>query len=389
MQRLRCFLLLSFFLTLLSTTKAQLGFEPVRVKLREGTVTAYKQSFALVMGVTNYQNGLPPLPGVSMDMAHVKQALEEHGFKVTLILDPDLPAMDEAFSRFVSTYGLYPDARLLFYFAGHGYTIKTSLGEELGYLVPADAPNPVRDPMGFQNNAMEMSQIEIYTKRIKSKHALFLFDACFSGSLFATSMTLPQPLTMKTLQPVREFITSGTADETVPDKSIFCSQFLEGLRGEADLDRDGNVSGTELGSFLQQTVINYSYETQHPQFGKLRNPNLDKGDFIFVVPRTETPPENQVRNNQNDISSPQEVADPINKREKVPVATGDLKVQAGYSGDFFIDDVFYQTLTEKSTVLFFNIPLGMHTFVLKGAKTTRKEVNVVKDQTNTIIFPAD
>jgi len=99
MQRLRCFLLLSFFLTLLSTTKAQLGFEPVRVKLREGTVTAYKQSFALVMGVTNYQNGLPPLPGVSMDMAHVKQALEEHGFKVTLILDPDLPAMDEAFSR--------------------------------------------------------------------------------------------------------------------------------------------------------------------------------------------------------------------------------------------------------------------------------------------------
>ncbi|MCK9203045.1 MAG: caspase family protein [Bacteroidales bacterium] len=372
---------------------AQLGFQTVPIRIRGGEVTAYKQSFALVIGVTNYQNGLPPLPGVSLDMSDVKQALEEQGFKVTLILDPDLTELDRAFSGFITTYGLFPDARLLFYFAGHGYTIKTKLGEELGYIVPANAPNPTRDQVGFQNNAMEMSQIEVYTKRIKSKHALFLFDACFSGSLFATSMTLPQPLSQKTLQPVREFITSGTADEQVPDKSIFCSQFLLALKGEADMDHDGYVTGTELGAFIQQSVINYSYETQHPQFGKIRNPNLDKGDFVFVIP---TPgPAAMPPSASPGISlvtaptTPPTVRQDETKNESPAKGTGELKVYSEVTGDLFIDDIFYQTIVEKSTVLFFNVSAGKHILHFSGSKNIQKEIIIIKDQTNAIDFGKD
>ena len=33
---------------------------------------------------------------------------------------------------------------------------------------------------------------------------------------------------------------------------------------------------------LQEKVINYSRKAQHPQFGKINNPKLDKGDFVFV-----------------------------------------------------------------------------------------------------------
>jgi len=39
-----------------------------------------------------------------------------------------------------------------------------------------------------------------------------------------------------------------------------------------------------LGEYLQTTVVNYSKGTQHPQYGKIRNPYLDKGDFIFQIP---------------------------------------------------------------------------------------------------------
>jgi hypothetical protein len=57
------------------------------------------------------------------------------------------------------------------------------------------------------------------------------------------------------------------------------------LQGEGDMNGDGYVTGTELGKFLQETVINYSHGAQHPQYGKIRHPHLDKGDVVFTVTR--------------------------------------------------------------------------------------------------------
>jgi hypothetical protein len=50
---------------------------------------------------------------------------------------------------------------------------------------------------------------------------LFIFDSCFSGSVFATSRAAPGIIDYKIANPVRQFIASGAADETVPDKSVF------------------------------------------------------------------------------------------------------------------------------------------------------------------------
>jgi hypothetical protein len=58
-------------------------------------------------------------------------------------------------------------------------------------------------------------------------------------------------LARKTADPVRQFITSGTEDQQVPDVSIFRPQLVHGLASEADLDRDGYITGSELGLFLE------------------------------------------------------------------------------------------------------------------------------------------
>lgn len=34
--------------------------------------------------------------------------------------------------------------------------------------------------------------------------------------------------------------------------------------------------------YLSNKVVNYSHKRQHPQYGKINNPDLDRGDFIFV-----------------------------------------------------------------------------------------------------------
>ena len=173
-------------------------------------VILYKASYALVIGVSNYTNGWPNLPGVARDVPAVKAALEAQGFNVTVKMNPDRNALEQAFTAFINQYGQTPENRLLFYFAGHGHTLKLAYGGEMGYIVPADAPDPSRDQNGFLANALDMQMFEVYAKRIQAKHALFLFDSCFSGSLFAVSRAAPQAIGYLTSKPVRQFMTSGS-----------------------------------------------------------------------------------------------------------------------------------------------------------------------------------
>jgi tetratricopeptide (TPR) repeat protein len=270
---------------------AERGINVVKIIDAQGQeVGLYHQSHALVIGVSDYSEGWPRLPGVQQDVKAVRDVLKEHGFNVETVTNPTRAQLYQAFSNFINRYGQTVENRLLFYFAGHGHTCKLAYGEDMGYIVPVDAPNPSRDPQGFTVKAMDMQQIEVFAKRIQSKHALFIFDSCFSGSIFSLSRAVPDNITYKTAKPVRQFITSGSAEENVPDESVFRRQFIAALKGNADVDKDGYVTGAELGEFLQKSVVNYSRSSQHPQYGKIRNPHLDKGDFVFAVsnPRPRT-----------------------------------------------------------------------------------------------------
>jgi formylglycine-generating enzyme required for sulfatase activity len=257
----------------------------VVVKDRTGKeVSSFGGSYALVIGVSEYSAGWPKLPGVKNDVAVVSKTLEGKGFKVTTLLDPDGAALEKGFEKFVEQYGNREDNRLLIYFAGHGHTITPKYGgAPLGYIVPTNAPDPYDDLSRFRRVSMSMKRIEEYSVNIDARHVLFLFDSCFSGSLFAISRAVPEHINYKTGKPVRQYITSGSSDETVPDVSIFRSQFVEALNGEGDVNGDGYVTGTELGEFLQESVVNYSRGSQHPQYGKIRHPRLDKGDFVFLA----------------------------------------------------------------------------------------------------------
>lgn len=119
----------------------QRGFQPVNLDINGQSVSLYNQSHALVIGISQYTNGWPDLPGVKSDATAIKQALENKGFNVVLIENTTDQQLDDAIADFISRYGNETENRLLIYFAGHGHTIKTTYGEELGYIVPANAPN--------------------------------------------------------------------------------------------------------------------------------------------------------------------------------------------------------------------------------------------------------
>ena len=252
-------------------------------------VCLYRESHALLIGVSDYTAGWADLYGVKNDIPRIKTALEGRGFSVVTVMNPTKDELEDAVATFISQYGRDEANRLLIYYSGHGYTLTKSWGGNMGYIVPADAPDPAKDKNGFMDRAVDMLKVEGWAKNIDSKHVLFMFDSCFSGSLFSLSKAAPAIINYKTSNPVRQFITAGSEDETVPDKSIFCRQFLDALDGEGDGNGDGYITGSELGEYLQSTVVNYSHDSQHPQYGKIRDRRLDKGDFVFL-PMSETQP---------------------------------------------------------------------------------------------------
>ncbi len=272
--------------------QAPRGTETLSVRTQQGEeIELYKDSYALVVGNGSYTEGWPQLSGVLQDVDEVADVLEEHNFSVTLKKDLTKPEFEKVFADFVANAGGNPYNRLLFYYVGHGYTQRLATGEDLGYLVMIDTPPPEEDTINFKLKAMDITSLIMQTRSVQSRHVLFMFDSCLSGTILNLQAGVtPAHISDSVNQPVRQFITAGHANEQVPGRSVFKQEFLDLIQGKAkDPFPDGYITGEELGAHLAMTVPEYNNGAQHPQHGKIMDPQLNKGDFIFVLPGDSPP----------------------------------------------------------------------------------------------------
>jgi len=272
------------------------------------SIILYEKSYALLIGVSKYKYW-PDLGNIPAELELLGSALEKQGFIISKCLNPNSKELKEAIENFINEHGLKPGNRLLIYFTGHGYT---RMKGKKGYIVPADADDPKKNEIGFVQKAIEMEQMVTWAKRIEAKHALFVFDSCFSGAIFQTkTSSVPAYISYLTGKPVRQFITAGSAGETVPSESYFTKCFARGIAGEADEDRDGYITGTELGLYLQKKITGYKIG-QTPQVGKIRDPELDQGDFVFIRQVPSAPEPEDI-----DVSSLKKEAEKIKKEREI------------------------------------------------------------------------
>jgi len=244
------------------------------------TLQLYDKSYALVIGIDKYTNGWPPLHNAVSDAQEVAAELKNRGFDVTFKKNPKSSELQQSLKKFFYIKGADPEARLLLWYAGHGHTIK---GE--GFLVPADAPQPISPE--FKLKAVHMRVFGGFMRLAESKHVFAIFDSCFAGTIFeARAGAVPAAITRVTTLPVRQFISSGDANQTVSDDGAFRKLFLRGIRGEerADANGDGYITASEMGLYLFDRVTNLTEQAQTPRYGKLRDPDFDRGDFVFLLP---------------------------------------------------------------------------------------------------------
>ena len=248
------------------------------------TVELYAKSYALVIGIDRYTGGWPSLSNAVRDARRVAAELEERGFGVRLETDLSADELDEALESFFIEKGAEPEARLFVWFAGHGYTERGQ-----GYLVPADAPVPQAGTQ-FRRKALSIRRFGEYVREARSKHVLAIFDSCFAGTIFDSARSLPPAaVTRATTFPARQFLTSGDADQQVSDDGTFRKLFLRALAGEdrADANGDGYLTASELGLYLSDRMTNFTRGAQTPRYGKLRDPDYDRGDFVFATARAQ------------------------------------------------------------------------------------------------------
>lgn len=277
-------MILAVVLFVVSNNFAQRG---VGIKTTNGKdAILYENSYALVIGNSAYKDGSwGNLPGAKSDVEAVSDVLCQHGFKVEIAENLTSKTFKMRIDKFINDYGKQPNNRILIYYAGHGYKQK-SLGDnrDVGYVVPTDAPSPQK--ADFVKFAVTMDTIENYAKEIQSKHALFVFDNCFSGKLVSRSPILvPNQINEKVGGAVRQFLTSGTSEQEVPDQSGFRRAFIRGLKGEADENGDGYTTASELAVFVKGVLYE---EKQSPQYGKINDVNLNIGDFTFAKPTSKS-----------------------------------------------------------------------------------------------------
>jgi len=272
------------------------GEQPVITLPSDKEKKPYSASYALLIAQSSYlglgKSGWAPLPNTIDDARKLGKILQSQGFFVTLVSDANRHELDQHLTDFSVDFGTDPNNRLFYFYSGHGH----SLGDS-GYIVPIDAPNPKKDPKGFLKSAIPIRYFESISHDLGARHAMFVFDSCFSGTIFNTKGTDLMPdddeddrsiyLANDAQQPSRFFLTAGGPDETVPAKSEFLPILIHALTGSGNSLRDGYVTSEQIGAYVAERVPNNN-RSQNPQYGTLRYDELNRGKIVFQYSKSKS-----------------------------------------------------------------------------------------------------
>jgi len=285
----------------------------------QGKVTyLYEGSYAFLVSVSSYEHNKvwKSLPKTESELDSLSAVLQEHGFQVTRVKDPNGEELARELSRFLGVYGRKADARIVVVFSGHGYLDEAT---DSAYFVPRDAGPPDRPESNFYSVSLALDVFRTQALGIKAKHGLFVFDNCFSGMIFrssagsniaaargATAVERWRYLDRNSKTQVRQFISAGGPDAIVPGSSIFAAALIEGLSGAASRVNDGYVTGKELGMFVSQEVTRQS-RTQQPQSDLL---GKHQGDMVFQFSAGKIPSSQTASTSAKEVSGTAYAADP-------------------------------------------------------------------------------
>lgn len=240
----------------------------------------YYKSWAIVIGIEQYVLA-PSIPGAIHDAKKVAEAFRQMGFdEVVELYDKDASSrrlqqlLNDMLPRKVGRMD-----RLVLVYVGHAGVMQDSDGQDRGYLVPFDAP------VTSTAKSITVEQLKEFARRSASKHTLLILDAPVVGW---ETTEAPGPSWEGRMAPESDtdrravqVVTAAGRGEAVgrsDQGSRFVEALLRGLSGAADLDGNGWLMASELGSYLVRQVEMVSGGVQHPSSLRIDG----DGDMVLV-----------------------------------------------------------------------------------------------------------
>ncbi|MBU6186157.1 MAG: SUMF1/EgtB/PvdO family nonheme iron enzyme, partial [Cyanobacteria bacterium REEB444] len=218
--------------------------------------------FALLIGVSEYEPGLNPLPAAVKDLDAMREVLlhpDMGGFAesdVELLKNPVRQAMEERIETLFANRN--KDDLVLLFFSGHG------IKDDAGRLYLASSTTR-KTPQGDLMRSSAVSAIHVHENmnRSRSKRQVVILDSCFSGA-FAEGLSAKDDGTVDILTQLggegRAILTSSSStqysfEQEGEELSLYTRFLIEGIKtGAADQDGDDVVSIDELHKYVSQKV---------------------------------------------------------------------------------------------------------------------------------------
>jgi formylglycine-generating enzyme required for sulfatase activity len=213
------------------------------------------KKMALLIGVSEYGAGIPPLLSALNDVEAMERVLQNPNLgnfaQVERLLNPDSVAMRIAIQKLFKNAG--KEDLLLFFFSGHGIT------NDDNHLYLATR-NTAKD--NFEATAVDANFIQTQSKSCYSKRQVLILDACYSGA-FANgwhTKSIGVDIKKQLGAEGRVVLTSSGATQTSfaqegATLSLYTQYLVEGIEtGAADTDNDGNIHVQELHTYAKAKV---------------------------------------------------------------------------------------------------------------------------------------
>lgn len=260
--------------------------------------TIYQNAVAVVIGAEEYKDKtIAPAPYASRDAEVMTEYFKKSlGIKNTMTYTNEETTMMTLNSLFDSEIGslasmVTPGQTDLFvYYSGHGVPLPNQDGEMEVFLIPYDVPKG-----GIARYGYSLNKLYADLAGLSAKSVTVILDACFSGgsrlseaheskSLTNQKFTLGEMTEM--YEPWRNnpnfrLFTSSMGHQTsqANDRTRsgrFTYYLAVGLQGDADKDKNGKITMTELYEFVQANVHKETSGAQTPQF-------YGNGDFVVEI----------------------------------------------------------------------------------------------------------
>jgi EAL domain-containing protein (putative c-di-GMP-specific phosphodiesterase class I) len=223
---------------------------------------------ALLIGVSEYEEALNPLPAAVKDVEAMQRVLKNPELgafnEVKLLRNPESHEMQYEIETLFS--GRTKDDLVLLFFSGHG------LKDDNGKLYFATRSTR-KHPRGelIRSTAVPASFVHEIMINSRAKRQAIILDCCFSGA-FDSSISLKDNNSVDLQNQLgaegRIVLTSSSAiqysfEQEGKELSIYTSYLVEGIEtGAADKDKDGNISMLEIHDYASSKIKEF-------------NPNLD------------------------------------------------------------------------------------------------------------------